>query len=66
MFIWFIRILVGFALPNSCSMKYSIGEEFVETQQNFLAKHCILFDDEEENKLAYMDIFHDYVCIVCY
>ena len=46
-------------------MKYSIGEEFVETQQNFLAKHCILFDDEEENKLAYMDIFHAYVCIIC-
>jgi hypothetical protein len=46
-------------------MKYSIGEEFVETQHNFLAKHCIFFEDEEENKLAYMDIFHDYVCIVC-
>lgn len=37
------------------------GDEFVKAQQNFLAEHCVVFDDKEENKLAYTSIFESYV-----
>lgn len=35
---------------------------FVELQEHFLAEHCDEFSDDEENKLIYTDVFHDYVC----
>lgn len=37
------------------------GEEFASLRENFLAQHCHVFDDVEENKLEYMDIYKQYV-----
>jgi The ARF-like 2 binding protein BART. len=37
-----------------------IDEEFEMLQNDFLDKHCMVFEDEEENKLEYMPIFNNY------
>ena len=37
-----------------------INEEFEDLQNSFFKKHCIHFENTEENKLIYMDIFKKY------
>jgi ADP-ribosylation factor 2-binding protein len=37
-----------------------IEDEFEEMQNEFFSKYCNEFDDGEENKLIYMDIFKKY------
>ena len=39
-------------------------EAFAELQRGFLAKHCHHFDDSEENKFIYTEIFKAYVSYV--
>ena len=36
-------------------------EDFQKLQSDFVRKHCLHFDDSEENKLIYIDIFNEYV-----
>ncbi|XP_032799786.2 ADP-ribosylation factor-like protein 2-binding protein [Daphnia magna] len=43
-----------------CIEEIIISEEFMKIQHNFITKHCIMFDDKEENKLIYTSIFQDY------
>ena len=38
-----------------------LEDEFIDLQQEFMEKHYHNFDDVEENKLIYMDIFKLYV-----
>lgn len=38
--------------------------DFGEACSNFLEKHLDTFDDEEENKLEYTEIFEEYVQIL--
>ena len=40
-------------------------DEFIDLQQEFMEKHYHNFEDVEENKLVYMDIFKLYVSVVC-
>ncbi|EFX66835.1 hypothetical protein DAPPUDRAFT_231806 [Daphnia pulex] len=47
-----------------CIEEIIMSEEFLKTQHHFLTKHCTVFDDMEENKLIYMDIFQDYAQLV--
>lgn len=37
-----------------------LNEEFLEMQNNFMDKYWHEFEDNEENKLVYMDIFQEY------
>ena len=49
-------------LMSCASHVVSISEEsFSELREAFLEKHCQLFEDSEENKLIYTDIFKQYV-----
>jgi len=34
--------------------------EFEEQQREFLERNCMIFEDEEENKMEYMAIFKEY------
>lgn len=36
--------------------------QFQDLQKNFMEKYWNEFDDSEENKLVYMEIFKEYVC----
>ena len=36
-------------------------DEFYRLHEEFLAKHCHHFEDCEENKHVYMDVFRSYV-----
>ncbi|XP_046890967.1 ADP-ribosylation factor-like protein 2-binding protein [Hypomesus transpacificus] len=36
-------------------------EEFQQLQQNFMEKHYLEFEDSEENKLSYTQIFNKYI-----
>ena len=38
-----------------------MDESFSSTQRRFLDEYCAEFEDAEENKLVYMDIFVKYV-----
>ena len=38
--------------------------EILEIQKSFCEKHCGIFEDTDENKLEYMDIFKQYTDIV--
>ncbi|KAF6215631.1 hypothetical protein GE061_010387 [Apolygus lucorum] len=38
-----------------------IDKHFQKLQRDFLDKYCLEFDDTEENKLSYMEIFEEYV-----
>lgn len=40
---------------------YGPDDDFQLMQRNFLEKHYQEFDDSEENKLIYTDIFNEYV-----
>jgi hypothetical protein len=40
------------------------SEEFTSGQMNFHMKKCTLFDEDEENKHEYADIFEEYVKLV--
>jgi ADP-ribosylation factor 2-binding protein len=37
-----------------------IEDEFENMQENFFTKYCNEFEEDEENKLIYMDIFKKY------
>jgi len=37
-----------------------IDPEFEDLSNTFLEKHCMVFEDEEENKFEYTTIFKDY------
>jgi len=37
-----------------------LDPEFEEQQREFLEKNCMIFEDEEENKIEYMGIFKEY------
>ena len=39
-------------------------DDFIDLQQQFMEKHYHHFEDVEENKLVYMDIFKQYVSSV--
>ncbi|KAK4309336.1 hypothetical protein Pmani_019031 [Petrolisthes manimaculis] len=41
-----------------------LSEEFASLRENFLAQHCHIFDDAEENKLEYMDIYKQYTDLI--
>ena len=36
-------------------------ESFQDFQDSFCAKHCLIFEEGEENKVEYMDIYHEWV-----
>ncbi len=36
----------------------AVSAEFQEIMQDFCKEHCHIFDDGEENKLEYTDIFN--------
>ena len=38
-----------------------MGDVFDQINTDFLERHCHHFDDEEENKLIYTEIFKEYV-----
>jgi len=42
---------------------YFLDGEFAKTQQNFLTKYCSIFENDDENKLIYTEIFNEYVSI---
>ena len=37
-----------------------LDPEFEEQQREFLERNCMIFEDEEENKIEYMGIFKEY------
>jgi len=39
-------------------------DKFQQLQQTFLDRHCMVFEDAEENKLIYTDIHREYVNIL--
>ena len=39
---------------------HTIDESFCELQQKFIDEHCHTFEDEDENKHTYYDIFNAY------
>ena len=41
-----------------------IEGEILEIQKNFCEKHCGIFEDTDENKLEYTDLFRQYTDIV--
>ncbi|KAG7170476.1 ADP-ribosylation factor-like protein 2-binding protein [Homarus americanus] len=41
-----------------------LSDEFAALRENFLEQHCQVFDDEDENKLEYMDIFKQYTSLI--
>ncbi|KAM4894706.1 ADP-ribosylation factor-like protein 2-binding protein [Sylvia borin] len=41
-----------------------MDDDFQLIQRNFLEKHYQEFDDSEENKLIYTDIFNEYISLV--
>ncbi|XP_055300807.1 ADP-ribosylation factor-like protein 2-binding protein [Sitodiplosis mosellana] len=41
-----------------------ISDKFQEVQTEFLEKNCMLFTNEEENKIYYMDIFNQYTKLI--
>ncbi|KAJ6638480.1 ADP-ribosylation factor-like protein 2-binding protein [Pseudolycoriella hygida] len=41
-----------------------VSEEFQSLQRNFLEKHYQEFDDNEENKIIYTDIFKEYTSLM--
>lgn len=44
-----------------------IEDEFEERQNNFCKQHCQIFENAEENKLEYMDIYKRYTELIeCY
>jgi ADP-ribosylation factor 2-binding protein len=38
-----------------------IEDEFEQLKNAFFEKYCDVFEDTEENKLVYMDIFKEYI-----
>jgi ADP-ribosylation factor 2-binding protein len=38
-----------------------IEDEFEHLKNAFFEKYCDVFEDTEENKLVYMDIFKEYI-----
>ena len=50
------------ALPNPYPCISEDG--FQELQDQFLNEHCDQFEDEEENKLIYTDIYNQYISIL--
>ncbi|KAI9560519.1 hypothetical protein GHT06_011454 [Daphnia sinensis] len=47
-----------------CIEEIIISDEFLKIQHSFIAKHCVIFDDKEENKIIYTSIFQDYAQLV--
>lgn len=41
-----------------------MSEAFLEIQHNFMEKYYLEFEDTEENKFIYTDIFHEYTSII--
>lgn len=35
-----------------------------ELQRNFLDQNCMIFTNEEENKICYMEIFNEYTKLI--
>lgn len=51
---------VDFNTIIGCIEDMLLNEEFLEMQNNFMDKYWHEFEDNEENKLVYMDIFQEY------
>lgn len=41
-----------------------IDKHFQKLQRDFFDKYCLEFEEIEENKLSYMEIFEEYVCTI--
>eukprot|EP00164_Ancoracysta_twista_P001860 GFYU01002447.1.p1 GENE.GFYU01002447.1~~GFYU01002447.1.p1 ORF type:complete len:206 (+),score=79.52 GFYU01002447.1:169-786(+) len=41
-----------------------MNDEFLETQEKFMKDHCDQFENTDENKLIYMDIFKQYTTTI--
>lgn len=41
-----------------------LDEKFEKLQTNFFRENCEIFDEEEENKMIYLDIFKKYQAII--
>ena len=41
-----------------------MSPEFLEVQKQFCDEHCQIFDESEENKLIYTDIFRKYTTLI--
>ncbi|KAJ8930807.1 hypothetical protein NQ314_016363 [Rhamnusium bicolor] len=41
-----------------------MDENFIKLQDKFMEEHWREFDEEEENKLAYMEIFKKYIAVI--
>jgi len=39
-------------------------KEFLEANQSFFVKNCDIFEDIEENKLEYTNIYNEYLMII--
>ena len=42
----------------------SSSPEFLDAQMDFFRKNCLLFSNEEENKLEYTTIYETYVALI--
>ena len=47
-----------------CIQDIIIEDEFAEIRETFFEKYSQVFEDKEENKLEYMDIYKEYVQII--
>lgn len=56
-----LQYLCTHCLTRCCLSCTRAEEEFYRLHEGFLAKHCHHFEDCEENKHVYMDVFHSYV-----
>ncbi|KAK8379296.1 hypothetical protein O3P69_019282 [Scylla paramamosain] len=41
-----------------------LGDEFFKLREGFLHDHCQLFEDQEENKLEYMEVYQEYLQVI--
>eukprot|EP00640_Fibrocapsa_japonica_P006396 CAMPEP_0113939788 /NCGR_PEP_ID=MMETSP1339-20121228/6046_1 /TAXON_ID=94617 /ORGANISM="Fibrocapsa japonica" /LENGTH=179 /DNA_ID=CAMNT_0000943401 /DNA_START=68 /DNA_END=607 /DNA_ORIENTATION=- /assembly_acc=CAM_ASM_000762 len=49
-----------FDITVGCLEEILMNDEFVTMQEDFLTAHCDEFEDVDENKLSYTDIFNKY------
>jgi hypothetical protein len=59
-------ILIGTVSRPSSGADFSADPEFSQRQTTFMQRHCMTFENTEENKLEYMDIFRKYVRVLWY
>lgn len=50
-----------FAFIKPCCQSCTVDDHFFEVQSGFMEKHYHEFEDSEENKFIYTDIFKQYV-----